>query len=381
MRIAVNTRYLLKGKLEGIGWFMYETLKRITNEHPEHEFIFIFDRPYDKEYIFSDNVSAVVAPPPARHPVLWYLWFEWSIPYVLKKYKADLFVSLDGYLSMASDVPTVVAIHDVNFEHYPKSIPWSMYKFLHYYSPRYAHKAKRIITVSEFSKKDISEQYGIDPAKIDVVYNGANEDYKPVSDQVKISIRDKYSSGEEYFLYVGSIHARKNMENMMNAYDEFKKKHHTHHKFLIVGNKKWWTDSMEKTYQSLTFKNDVIFMGRVPMDELLKITASAFALVYVPFFEGFGIPITEAMKCEVPVITSNITSMPEVAGDAALLIDPFSVASITSAMEKLVNNEKLRTELIGKGKVQATVFYWQRTADLLWQSIEKAMDSLLTANS
>ena len=99
MRIAVNTRLLLKDKLEGIGWFTFETLKRITKNHPEHEFIFLFDRPYDKEFIFSENIIPVVIQPPARHPFLWYLFFEWSIPAALKKYKADIFISPDGWLS------------------------------------------------------------------------------------------------------------------------------------------------------------------------------------------------------------------------------------------------------------------------------------------
>src|SRR5882757_5578438 len=99
MRIAVNTRLLLKGKLEGIGWFTYQTLERIVRKHPEHEFIFFFDRPYDQSFIFGPNVKAIVAPPQARHPVLFYLWFEWSIPFLLKLNKVDLFLSPDGFMS------------------------------------------------------------------------------------------------------------------------------------------------------------------------------------------------------------------------------------------------------------------------------------------
>src|SRR5512139_2040469 len=102
MRIAVNTRLLIKDKLEGIGWFTYETLKRITRKHPEHEFIFLFDRPFDKEFIFAQNIIPVIITPEARHPILWYLWFEYSVPRALKKYKADIFLSPDGYLSLST---------------------------------------------------------------------------------------------------------------------------------------------------------------------------------------------------------------------------------------------------------------------------------------
>src|SRR3954466_5851414 len=106
MRIAVNTRLLLKGKLEGIGWLTHQTLERMVRKHPEHEFIFFFDRPYDPSFIFASNVKAVVVSPQARHPILFYLWFEWRLPRLLRKYKADVFLSTDGFLSLSTKVPT-----------------------------------------------------------------------------------------------------------------------------------------------------------------------------------------------------------------------------------------------------------------------------------
>ena len=124
MKIAVNTRLLLKGKLEGIGWFTYQTLRRMTEAHPEHEFIFIFDRKYDNEFIFSKNVMPVVVSPPARHPILWLIWFEWSVNRVLRKYKPDLFLSTDGHLSLSTKTPSVAVIHDINFHHRPGDLPF-----------------------------------------------------------------------------------------------------------------------------------------------------------------------------------------------------------------------------------------------------------------
>src|SRR3989304_8480792 len=145
---AVNTRLLLKNKLEGIGWFAYESLKRITQQHKEHKFIFIFDRKYDEEFIFSDNITPVVVGPKTRHAFLWYYWFEFQIPKVLKKHKADLFLSPDGFLSLCTDVKSLNVIHDLNFEHYPNDVPYFARRFYKNNFPKYAQKAKRIATVS-----------------------------------------------------------------------------------------------------------------------------------------------------------------------------------------------------------------------------------------
>jgi glycosyltransferase involved in cell wall biosynthesis len=157
MKIAVNTRLLLKDKLEGIGWVAYETLRRMVASHPEVEFYFLFDREPDPMFLFADNVKPVVLFPQARHPFLFIWFFEFSVTKALKKIKPDLFFSPDGYLSLRSDVPQVTQFHDLNFEHFPKDMPkihlWHYKTFF----PRFARKAKRIVTVSEFSKQDIVE--------------------------------------------------------------------------------------------------------------------------------------------------------------------------------------------------------------------------------
>ena len=139
MKIAVNTRLLLKNKLEWIGWFSTETLKRITTQHKEHQFYFIFDRKYDDAFIFSDNITPVVIPPQARHPVLYYIWFENSIPRLLKKLQPDLFFSPDGYLSLTTKVRSMNVFHDLNFEHYPADLPFSERTYYRHFFPLYAH--------------------------------------------------------------------------------------------------------------------------------------------------------------------------------------------------------------------------------------------------
>lgn len=371
--IAVNTRLLLPGKLDGIGWFTYETLKRITKSHPEHRFIFLFDRKFSSEFVFSDNIIPVVIPPQARHPLLWKLWFEVSVPFVLKKYKANLFLSPDGYLSLKSKIPSVAVIHDLNFEHYPKDIPPAASNYYRKYFPKFAAHASRIATVSEFSKNDIVERYKISPDIIDVVYDGANEAYKPLDAEEINAVRKQYANGCPYFIFVGALQPRKNIANLFKAFDLFKKKKQTDVKLLIVGNKQFWTNDIEQAYAGMQHKADVIFTGRLSIEELTKVMAASLALTYVSYFEGFGIPIVEAMRCNVPVITSNVTSMPEISGDAALLVDPFSTESIAEAMLKIETDEKLRNTLIEKGKIQNQKFTWDKAADLLWQTIEKTL--------
>lgn len=373
MRIAVNTRLLQKGKLEGIGWFTFETLIRMTQNHPEHEFIFIFDRPFEPSYIFAENVTPVVIGPPARHPLLFYIWFDFQIPKVLKKYKADLFLSPDGYLSLRTKVPQLAVIHDINFVHRPEDLPWLIAKYYNYFFPKFARIAKRIATVSFYSKEDIARSFKIDYDKIDVVYDGINQIFEPLLEKEKTKIRKKYTGGCEYFLFVGALHPRKNVSGLLKAFDDFKSDTDNNIKLVIVGGEMHKTGDIFETFENMRFKNDVIFTGRVSTDDLHDIVGAALALTFVPFFEGFGIPVVEAMSAGVPVICSNTTSMPEVGGNAVVYADPMKIAQITDAMIKLASDKELRKQLIEKGFEQKNKFSWDETSHLLWQSVKKAL--------
>ena len=371
MLIAVNTRMLVKGKMEGIGIFTMESMKRIVKKQSSHRFLFLFDRPFEPEFIFADNVIPVVVRPAARHPFLWYLWYEWSLPPVFKKMKPNLFIGTDGYLSLSSGIQTLSVIHDLNFEHYPQDLPFFNRLYYRHYFPRYAVQAKRIAAVSEFTRGDIVKTYGVDASKIDVVYNGAGEHFHPVSDSVQVATRQKFAQGCPYFLFVGALHQRKNIANLLRAYDEFRKNSSSNTKLVLVGQKRWWTHEMESVHQRMKYKEDVLFAGRVSDEDLVNITASALALTYVSTFEGFGIPIVEAMRCGIPVLTSNVTSMPEIAGEAAMICDPFSVTSISDGLRALNSDEELRTNMIRKGLERHKNFTWEKTADSLWASVER----------
>lgn len=358
--------------MEGIGVHAFNVLKRMTIAHPEHQFLFLFDRKYSEEFIFSSNITPVVLYPQARHPLLYYWWFEYAVARVLNHVKPQVFYSPDGYLSLHTEVPSVPVIHDLNYEHYPKDLPRTESWYYRHFFPLFAAHACRILTVSEFSKQDIMQQYHIDSNKIDVVYNGADNRYMSLGEKEKKQIRNQYARGAEYFLYVSALHPRKNVKRLLQAFDKMKENSGSTIKLVLVGPHYFKNTDMEKVYREMKFKNDVIFTGRLNVDELSKVMGAAFSLVYVSYFEGFGIPLIEAMQCNVPIVASNQTSIPEIAKDAAFLVDPFSIDAISEGMLNILKNEALREQLVEKGKERRQFFSWDKTAELTWQAIEKA---------
>jgi glycosyltransferase involved in cell wall biosynthesis len=374
LEIVVNTRLLIRDKLEGIGQFSYETLKIITIQNPNVHFYFLFDRDYDDEFIFGENITPIVLSPKARHPLLFVWWFEVEVAAILNKIKPDLFLSPDGYLSLKSNCKQLPVIHDINFEHFKGNLPWLVQKYYNYFFPRFAKKAIRIATVSEFSKNDIATTYSIDKNKIDVVYNGVAPHFKPLSEKEKTAVKQKLTNSKNYFFYVGSLHPRKNILNLIKAFELFKQNTQSDFKLVVAGEKYFWNREMKEFLNKNVIKENVIFTGRINDDDLVKYLSSSAGLVYVPFFEGFGIPIIEAFNCEVPVITSNTSSMPEVAGNAALFANPHDINSIAEKMQILFLNPELSVDLISKGKLRAKDFSSQKTADLLWNCILKTIN-------
>ena len=369
MMIAVNTRFLLAGYLEGYGYFIHECFKRITHDHPEHQFIFIFDRPFDPRFIYEKNVTPVVIGPPARHPVLWKWWYDVKIPQVLKKYKADIFVSADGFCSLSTSVPQCLVIHDLAFLHHPAFIKKSHLIFYKRYTPRFLKKAGSIATVSAFTKADIHQRYKIDNEKISVVYNAAKSSFKPLTEDLKFNVKLKYTDGKEFFLYSGAIHPRKNLLNLLKGFSVFKKRLKSNFKLVIAGRLAWKYESFLKNLETYKYRHDVVLTGYLPEEEFVSLTASAYALVYPSLFEGFGVPVLEAMQSGVPVITTARSAMEEIAGDAALYADVTTPFDIGEKMMNLYKDENQRDMLIQKGLQKAGEYSWQKTSTLLWQSI------------
>jgi len=285
--------------------------------------------------------------------------------------KPDLFLSPDGFLSMGANCKQLPVIHDINFLHHPKDLKWLTGRYYNHYFPKFAKEARRIATVSEYSKQDIAKNYGINPERIDVVYNGINPFFKPVDEPTKQTIREKITGGKQYFVYVGSLHPRKNIPALIRSFSQFKIESRSDIKLVLAGPNYWGMQDIYTVINQCGVKDDVVFTGRLPDEELALVLGSALALTFIPYYEGFGIPLIEAMAAEVPIIAGNNTSLPEVAGEAALLVNQNNTEEIKQAMLRLYQDKKLQKKLIEKGGIQKQRFSWDKSAELLWESILK----------
>jgi len=374
MKIAVSARMLKQVPDDGISRYSYEVLKRIIKNNPAHEFILIFDRDFDRSMLFAENAKGIKIGPPARHPLLWYYWHEWKLPAVLKKINPDVFLSPDGIISLRTNVPSVPVIHDISFYHRPGDIPFHISLYYRHFFRKFALKGKRILTVSEFSKNDISSYLKIDKKLIDVSYNGVSEYFMPLSESECNVFRKYLTGGEPYFLFVGNFSPRKNIPGVIRAYDHFRSNTGFKYKLVLTGGKLFLNRETNRLIKQSPWKSDIILTGSSKHEDLRLLYSSAEALVFVPWFEGFGIPAAEAMRCGVPVILSNATSLPEIGGDAALYVDPGNTYEISRAMETIVKDKSKRKEMIEKGFHASGRFTWDLCADSVWKSIIKTKD-------
>lgn len=350
MNIGINARHLIENKLEGIGWYSFEMLRRLVLLRPKDNFYFFYDRK-TKPLVDSVNVKNLLVYPSARHPVLFKLWFNNRLPYYFKKFNIDLFFSPDGFMSLDTSVSQIGVIHDLNFEHHPEDLPKNVLRYYKHYMPLFAKKASKIITVSSFSKKDICNNYGLKEDKVHVIYNGGNEIYKPISTKEKKDFIKNNNNGRPYFIYVGSLHKRKNILRMLSAFKSFNSDMRSMD-FIIIGEKMW-----ENQMDLHGLLENVKFLGRKSGHELAQWVASSAGLVYVSYFEGFGLPVLEGMMAGAPVITSHVTSMPEVGGDAVIYVDPFDEESIVKGMKTAINEGE---NFIKLGVIQSRKFSWDK---------------------
>lgn len=368
--VAINTRHWIPGQMEGVGRFEMNMAIELARLRPDVTFHWLFDRKPPADMPHFENVCAHHLFPPARHPWLIRWWYQHAVSSFLRKSKADVFVSADNItITKKTNCKRVTVLHDVYFEHKPEEFPTKYLKFYRKNTPVFITVSDEIITVSEFSKRDIISLYGVDEAKIHVVYNGIMDHFYPLEESEKQRVRNKLTGGRPYFFVLGSIHDRKNTLNTIKAYQLFKKKTGCDFPILISGRPLWkeQTAFLHETGKD----NDVVFTGYVDDVELGQITASAYALLFFSKFEGFGVPVVEAFRCGVPVLTSCISSLPEIAGDAALFANPESIESMASVIEKLWLDEALYLSLKNKGFERASFFSWSHSAKKMWEIIDR----------
>jgi glycosyltransferase involved in cell wall biosynthesis len=364
MIIAVNTNMLREDYHGTNGRFVSETLGLITEQHPEHQFIFVSGNAYNREWMRRSNITTVIAAPGRNNPLFLKWWYDYRLAAILKKYKADVYFAADGVCSLRTKIPQCLLVNHISFKHYPHGIPASRLFFLRKYTHRWLQKAKQVITLSEFSKKDIIDNYPGAGDKIKTMHSGVSDIFRPVSDSQRTDTIEKYSDGIEYFLYVGSVQQRKNLINLLKAFSIFKKRQRSGLKLLLAGRSD--DKKFTATLSSYKYRDDVILTGYLDDQVLSKLMASAWALVYPSLWEGSGLTVAEAMRSKIPVIVSQNSALSEIAGDAALYADPHDPSSIAEQMMLIYKDERLRTELIEKGYQRSQEFDWGKTAKQLW---------------
>ena len=372
-RIALNGRLLVPGKLEGIGVFTWKCLEELVRLRPQDEFLLVVDQPHDEMFELGPNVEVVRMPVPGRRPWLLKLWFGWPLRVLLRRWGADAFVSLEGPLAlgMPAQFPQLTAIHDLNFQHHPEWLPSRWARYYQTQFPRFAAKAHRLVTVSAASARDLADTYGLLQEDISVVPNAADRTFVPLSDLAAAEVRKQHTGGERFFVFVGSLHPRKNIHGLLEAFGTYKDRGGLHH-LVIVGAAMWGALPLDV---APSVRKRIHSLGRLPHDELPKVVGAAEALVFVPWFEGFGIPVLEAMACGVPVIASNVTSLPEVCGNAALvLVSPGDAEEIAEAMWTAEHDSEARDKARQGGLARAKDFSWAASGQALNRLVDDMLD-------
>lgn len=373
MRIAINAIFLQNNPMEGYGHYTAEVVQRIINLHPEDEFLLLYDRPWGNDFINQPNVTHLLVTPAARHPLSFKYWYNVKATAAVKRWKADVWFQPYGFCSLTSNVPQVLMIHDLAFKHYPQYISWYQRLYYYWFTPAFIRKAKKVVTVSQFSKNDICKTYRTAENKITVVPGAARTGFVQLEWEAKQAMKDGYADGREYFLFVGGIHPRKNLLNLLKAFSHFKKWQHSNMKLLVAGRMAWQYDDLLEKIKTYKYRDDVVLLGYLPEAQLQRVVGAAYALIYPSWFEGFGLPILEAMQAGVPVICSNTSSMPEVAGDAALIVDPSNHDAIGKEMLALYRSEGIRNAFIEKGLERAQSFSWDTTAAAVYRELQEAV--------
>jgi glycosyltransferase involved in cell wall biosynthesis len=373
MVIAVNTKITGKDELVENDNFIFETFGRIIKLQPQHTFILISEKKLNDLFLSFENVINVEPGPQKRSVAMWYLWHNIKIPAVLKKYKVDIFISCDGIAALAARVSQGIIVTDLNFIHQSSFLKKSKLLFFKMLIPRSVKKATAIFTVSAFCKAEIIKQYKTNADKIKVIYKGVNENFKEINYDEREKVKAKYTDGNEYFIYTGEIGTHKNLLNLLKAFSAFKKRQKSSMQLLIGGKQAWKYEVFLENFRLFKFKDDVKILANPSLEEYMKITAAAYAMIDPSLYESFATQPLEAMKSGVPVVASSKGAMPEILEKAVLYADTENFKDIAVKMMQLFKDENLRNELIEKGKIQAQKFNWDVTAALLWEGIEKCM--------
>ena len=374
MIIAVNTCSLLNNHPDDPGYFIYHCISYLAKKYPQHQFLFLFDRPFDKQLTFAKNSSAVVMRPRPVSTLLWPYWYNFTLPAVLRKYKATVYISTDGICAGRTKLPQCLLLQDLTFLHAPEYVAASHLRFYKKLFPGFLKKAKSIVTLSAFSQTVIADRYKIDAKKISIIYPAPAAVFKPVEETIKEAVKAKYADGKEFFLYTGTIHPRNNLVNLLKAFSFFKKRQKSNMQLLIAGTPDIKFTQFSEDLKTYRYRDEVKILSGLPVTELAEITAAAYAFIFPVLFDNFTHHPLNAMQCAVPVITSKCCALPEICADAALYVNPGDFKDLAEKMMLLYKDEQNRNQLISAGLSQAKKYNWDNTADRLWELIARTIE-------
>jgi glycosyltransferase involved in cell wall biosynthesis len=374
MRIGIDIRCLGEGRRTGVEEYALNLLHNLFSIDKKNEYVLFlnsFKKTGNAVLDFSKykNVSIKTFRWPNKmiNFLFWYLNFP-KIDKMLGGVDILFFPNII-FAAASRKTKVILTVHDLSFEHFPETFSWKRRLWHWFINPRkLCQKADGIIAVSESTKKDIEEIYKIKPEKISVVYSGARSSFKSIdrNDQKLLTVKEKYNLPYKFMLYLGTIEPRKNIVGIIRAYNQLRNIKHPElakYKLVIAGERGWKSEKIFSEIGKSPFGEDIIFTGFVADEDKPAIYNLASLFVYPSFFEGFGFPPLEAMACGVPVITSNNSSLPEVAGAAAILIDPDKPDEIYQAMKEILLSRNLQESLRKKGFEQVKKFEWKKTAE------------------
>ena len=358
------------GKKTGVGWYIYNIVKELSKSDKNDyiaEFINFMGRHDVKSQIDYDIKIK-------QNKLLTYTMYNFLTKKMNISHNLIFGTKSDIYHFFNFTIPknikgkVIVTIYDTVFFSAPETMgdmkAISEYKYA-------AERSDLILTISESAKSDIVKHFNVDEKKIEIVTPGIDlEKYLHNYTDIELeNVRKKYKLPENYILYLGTIEPRKNIERTIKAFIKYKKEVKDDLKFVIVGGKGWKYDNIMKLIESMG--TDIILTGYIDEEDKIPIYKLAQLFAFPSLYEGFGMPVLEAMAAGVPVVTSNVSSLPEVAGDAAILVDPLNEDEIFEAYKKILSDKKLQLEMIEKGLEQAKKFEWKESAKVLEQIYEK----------
>ena len=360
MRIGVNATSLNTRN--------FETFIQLAKLHSEHSFLFFYDSETNS-YNLPKNITPVVITPQATISLKWRIWYNLKLPASFKKNKADIFIS-EKFISLKTKIPQILLSPDLAYIFQPALVDNKHFSFYKKNTPKFLNNAEKIVVNSHYFKNEIIERFKIEDQKIEIIYPVIKKILNPISQEEREAIKEKYTEGNEYFIYNGIISTQQNLVNLLKAFSFFKKRQRSRMQLLISGKRGAKYEEFVSSLQSYRFKKDVKILEGTTLNETEKILASAYSMLYVPFYETEGNEVIEAMKMEAPLIVSDAGILKEYCGDAALYVGPNNFNDIAEKMMLLFKDEQKRKDLIENGKLQIDKFLVDKRSETLLELIE-----------